>query len=76
MPAFHLGHECPFSKVMCGLDRNGLPIGLQIGGKPWDDVDSGHQSQVEDDDSRAAAEKCAGPRFVPHVGWKDDDALS
>jgi hypothetical protein len=32
MLEFHLGHEFLFSKVMCGLNRDGLPIGLQIVG--------------------------------------------
>src|SRR5262249_30983544 len=27
----------PAITIPCGVDRNGLPIGLQIVGKPWDD---------------------------------------
>jgi aspartyl-tRNA(Asn)/glutamyl-tRNA(Gln) amidotransferase subunit A len=28
----------PAISVPCGLDRNGLPLGLQIVGKPWDEA--------------------------------------
>ena len=28
----------PAISLPCGFDRNGLPVGLQIVGKPWDDV--------------------------------------
>jgi aspartyl-tRNA(Asn)/glutamyl-tRNA(Gln) amidotransferase subunit A len=28
----------PTISVPCGLDRNGLPLGLQIVGKPWDEA--------------------------------------
>jgi Asp-tRNA(Asn)/Glu-tRNA(Gln) amidotransferase A subunit family amidase len=41
----------PAISVPRGFDRNGLPIGLQIVGKPWDDVDVlrlGHQYQMLD----------------------------
>ena len=51
MPECLLGHEFLFSKAMCGLDRSGLSIRLQIAGKPWDDVDVlrlGHQYQILD----------------------------
>jgi aspartyl-tRNA(Asn)/glutamyl-tRNA(Gln) amidotransferase subunit A len=27
----------PAMSVPCGFDRNGLPLGLQIVGKPWDE---------------------------------------
>ncbi|MCE8426012.1 MAG: hypothetical protein J5U17_09580, partial [Candidatus Methanoperedens sp.] len=28
----------PAISVPCGFDKNGLPLGLQIVGKPWDDA--------------------------------------
>jgi aspartyl-tRNA(Asn)/glutamyl-tRNA(Gln) amidotransferase subunit A len=28
----------PAISVLCGFDRNGLPLGLQIVGKPWDEA--------------------------------------
>jgi aspartyl-tRNA(Asn)/glutamyl-tRNA(Gln) amidotransferase subunit A len=32
----------PAISVPCGFDRNGLPLGLQIVGKPWDEVTAIH----------------------------------
>jgi aspartyl-tRNA(Asn)/glutamyl-tRNA(Gln) amidotransferase subunit A len=30
--------ELPAISVPCGFDDNGLPVGLQFVGKPWDDA--------------------------------------
>lgn len=35
---FNLASACPVISVPCGFDGGGLPIGLSIVGKPWDDI--------------------------------------
>jgi aspartyl-tRNA(Asn)/glutamyl-tRNA(Gln) amidotransferase subunit A len=35
---FNLASACPVVSVPCGFDGEGLPIGLSIVGRPWDDV--------------------------------------
>lgn len=35
---FNLAAGCPVISVPCGLDSQGLPIGMSIVGRPWDDV--------------------------------------
>jgi aspartyl-tRNA(Asn)/glutamyl-tRNA(Gln) amidotransferase subunit A len=36
--AFANYYGLPAISVPCGFDRHGLPLGLQIVGKPWDDA--------------------------------------
>jgi aspartyl-tRNA(Asn)/glutamyl-tRNA(Gln) amidotransferase subunit A len=36
LPFNHTGY--PAASVPCGFDRNGLPIGLQIAGRPWEEA--------------------------------------
>ena len=35
---FNLAASCPVISVPCGLDSRGLPIGMSIVGRPWDDI--------------------------------------
>lgn len=35
---FNMAAGCPVVSLPCGLDRDGLPIGLSIVGRPWDDT--------------------------------------
>lgn len=35
---FNLAASCPVISVPCGLDSGGLPIGMSIVGRPWDDI--------------------------------------
>lgn len=35
---FNLAASCPVISVPCGLDSQGLPIGMSIVGRPWDDI--------------------------------------
>ena len=35
---FNLAASCPVISVPCGLDPGGLPIGVSIVGRPWDDT--------------------------------------
>lgn len=35
---FNLASGCPVVSLPCGFDADGLPIGLSIVGRPWDDV--------------------------------------
>ncbi|MCZ7628270.1 MAG: amidase family protein [Microthrixaceae bacterium] len=35
---FNLAASCPVISVPCGWDSDGLPIGMSIVGRPWDDI--------------------------------------
>lgn len=35
---FNMAAGCPVVSLPCGLDRDGLPIGVSIVGRPWDDI--------------------------------------